>query len=82
MGELVHLLTDWHHWAFEIISGGVFFVFGLAVPERFNPFKRLVARHDRNKHSTEDDDRVQRMIRLDAWLDELDRRHDRDKHGG
>lgn len=50
MGELVHLLTDWAHWAFEIISGGVFFAAGMLVPERFNPAKRLVARHDRKKH--------------------------------
>lgn len=50
MDELIHLLTDWVHWAFEIISGGVFLVIGLIVPERLNPFKRLVARHDRQKH--------------------------------
>lgn len=50
MEELIHLLTDWTHWAFEILSGGVFFAIGLIVPERFNPFKRLVARHDRDHH--------------------------------
>lgn len=52
MDELVHLLTDWTHWAFEIISGGVFFAAGLIVPERYNPVKRLVAKHDRDKHTT------------------------------
>lgn len=54
MDELLHLLTDWAHWAFEIISGTVIgtivSVLGLAVPERYNPVKRLVARHDREKH--------------------------------
>lgn len=50
MDELFKLLTDWHHWAFEIISGGVFFAGGLVVPEKMNPVKRLVARHDRDKH--------------------------------
>lgn len=50
MTELVDILTDWTHWAFELISGGVFLVIGLIVPESLNPFKRLVARHDRNKH--------------------------------
>jgi hypothetical protein len=50
MSELAPLLTDWVHWAFEIISGGVFFAVGLAVPEKWNPFKRLVARHDRENH--------------------------------
>jgi hypothetical protein len=50
MDELINLLTDWSHWAFEIISGGVFFAAGLVVPERWNPVKRLVARHDRDKH--------------------------------
>lgn len=50
MSELIHLLTDWTHWVFEIISGGVFFAVGLIVPERFNPVKRLVTRHDREKH--------------------------------
>lgn len=50
MSELVSLLLDWHHWAFEIISGGVFFAAGLVVPERLNPFKRLVTRHDREHH--------------------------------
>lgn len=52
MDELIHLLTDWVHWAFEIISGGVFFAAGLIIPERYNPFKRLVSRHDREKHGT------------------------------
>jgi hypothetical protein len=47
VNELTHLLTDW---AFEIISGGVFFAVGLLVPEKWNPVKRLVARHDRDKH--------------------------------
>lgn len=50
MAELVDLLTEWQHWAFEIISGGVFFVAGMLVPERLNPVKRLVRRHDREKH--------------------------------
>lgn len=50
MSELWHLLTDWTHWAFEVISGGVFFAAGLAVPERYNPVKRLVTRHDATKH--------------------------------
>ncbi len=51
MRELIALLSEWQHWAFEVVSGGVFFALGLAIPERFNPFKRLVARHDRNKHA-------------------------------
>jgi hypothetical protein len=51
MAELIELLTNWAHWSFEIISGSVFFAAGLVVPERFNPVKRLVSRHDREKHS-------------------------------
>lgn len=50
MHELLHLLTDWTHWAFELISGGVFALVGMAVPEQVNPVKRLIARHDRKKH--------------------------------
>lgn len=50
MSELIDLLSEWQHWAFEIISGGVFVVIGLITPESLNPFKRLVARHDREKH--------------------------------
>jgi hypothetical protein len=50
MNELIELLLDWHHWAFEIVSGGVFFLVGLAVPEKWNPVKRLVSRHDRDHH--------------------------------
>ena len=55
MGELIDLLTNWAHWGFEIISGLVIGMFlstlSLLVPERYNPAKRLVARHDRNKHA-------------------------------
>ena len=51
MNELISLLLEWQHWVFEIISGGVFFAAGLVVPERYNPVKRLVSRHDREKHS-------------------------------
>ena len=51
MNHLIELLTDWTHWAFEIISGGVFFALGLVIPERWNPVKRLVTRHDHEKHS-------------------------------
>lgn len=50
MDELIHLLTDWAHWAFEIISGSVVSLVILLIPERFNPAKRLVSRHDREKH--------------------------------
>lgn len=50
MSELLELLANPAHWLFEIISGGVFFIIGLIVPERFNPFKRLVTRHDRENH--------------------------------
>ena len=72
MNELIVLLTEWQHWAFEVISGGVFFAAGLLVPERYNPFKRLVARHDREKHGFGPDNREARMAALDAWLDHLD----------
>lgn len=75
MNELLDLLTNWAHWAFEIISGGVFFAAGLIVPERYNPVKRLVTRHDREKHGAQKDDRAERMVRLGAWLDELDAVH-------
>lgn len=51
MSELVELLSNPAHWLFEIISGGLFFVVGLLVPERFNPVKRLVNRHDRENHN-------------------------------
>lgn len=75
MSELIELLGNPAHWGFEIISGGVIFVGGLIVPERLNPFKRLVTRHDRDKHGIHPDDREARMARLDAWLDELDREY-------
>lgn len=51
MDELIHLLSNPAHWAFEVISGAVFIIIGLATPERFNFVKRLVARHDRDKHN-------------------------------
>lgn len=73
MSELLHLLSDWHHWAFEIITGGVFVIVGMVVPERFNFVKRLIARHDRHKHGIFPDDREARMARLDAWLVELEK---------
>lgn len=50
MAELLELLANPAHWVFEIISGGVFFAVGLLVPERYNPFKRLVSRHDKERH--------------------------------
>jgi hypothetical protein len=75
VSELVELLTNWAHWAFEIISGGVFFALGLVVPERYNPFKRLVSRHDREKHDAKDDS-AERMARLDTWINELDAEHE------
>jgi len=51
MSEFIELLTEWQHWAFEIVSGGVFVLVGLAIPERFNFVKRLVARHDKEHHT-------------------------------
>lgn len=44
MSELLHLLTDWVHWAFEIISGGII---GLVLTPLW---RRLLARHDKAKH--------------------------------
>lgn len=75
MSELIHLLGNWAHWAFEIISGGVFTLIGMAVPERYNPVKRWLSRHDAEKHGIHKDDREKRMARLDKWLDELDAEH-------
>lgn len=50
MKELTSLLLDWHHWAFEVISGAVFFFGGAITPTSINPAKRWLARHDRVKH--------------------------------
>ena len=59
MDELKELLLTWPHWAFEIISGGVFFVFGIlysaVVPPDWNPVTRWLnnklKKHDEEVHS-------------------------------
>lgn len=75
MNELIHLLLEWEHWAFEIISGGVFLVAGMIIPERFNFAKRWLVKHDHEKHGVVKDDAEERMTRLDALLDELDEKY-------
>lgn len=44
MSELIHLLTDWHHWAFELVSGAV-------IGATLTPLWRwIMRRHDRKRH--------------------------------
>ena len=47
MNELTHLLLDWHHWAFEIVSGA-------AIGATLSPLLRwAIRKHDRKHHEPE-----------------------------
>lgn len=54
MDELLHLLHNPAHWAFEVITdivvGGVTFFVGAILPSKYNPAKRWLARHDKEHH--------------------------------
>ena len=44
MHELVSLLLDWHHWAFEVVSGAI-------LGATLTPLWRwIMRRHDRKRH--------------------------------
>ncbi len=55
MGEFVELLGNPAHWGFEVatdlVKFSVVWVVGSLIPDRWNPVKRWVARHDREHHT-------------------------------
>lgn len=54
MNEFQELLRNPAHWGFEavtdIVFGIIVFIFGSITPEKLNPFKRWITRHDREHH--------------------------------
>lgn len=64
MSELLHLLGDWHHWAFELVSGAV-------IGATLSPLWRwAVRRHDRKAHPEAPVTQafVQEMFRIQSAL--------------
>ena len=64
MTELTHLLLDWHHWAFEVVSGAI-------LGATLTPLWRwLTRRHDRKAHPAHDHTNVYmeiEMLRMEVW---------------
>lgn len=64
MTELTHLLLDWHHWAFELVSGAI-------IGATLSPLaKRLIRRHDRRHHARHDHTAIYTEIeelRMRVW---------------
>ena len=64
MTELVHLLTDWPHWAFEAISGLAYGLLGALVA------RPLLRRHDEAVHGVDKRQRArQRLLAASADRD-------------